>query len=539
MLQDPAARARRSLDLFVPVSQAKKPPLVVFVHGGFWVESDDKYQVGRGIAEALTAQGAAVALVRYRLAPGARHPAPAEDVAAALAFLMRSAERYGYDPRRVYLAGHSAGAHLAALVALDARYLRAHRLRPDSLAGVIAFSGIYDLSREGAAVAGREPLLASVFGKGAGARRAAAPLTHISRAAPPFLVFSAANDLPGFQIDARRFANALHAAGVRSVDEIMLAQTDHMSLVRLTADRNVARHIVADFLRLKPLDSLTAGLLAARRRWYAPPFSTEPFWASGVPVRRYDMEPAVRALLERVYEYNAWELRAFPLKRYYAIDLLAYLDRLPRERVGQGEYIVLTNIRGEKTYWRRSEIARYQPRLVIGLDDERNLFRLAVFYRHKLEYSWKPARPPLMARPVGAFLHFGREPPAALRPESGAIFALTPAGFQRVEHDPLAAASDLPAPVREVLTVTNRCLTCHSFRGAGARAAHVTAAKGEVHGGFALPLESYPDAAWRRFVFHPDESASLIGVRPNPVPSDAAQHLYDAVVAERKRTARQ
>lgn len=421
---------------------------------------------------------------------------------------------------------------------MDPRYLRAHRLQPDSLAGVIGFSGIYDLSREGAAIAGREPLLASVFGQDTGVRRAAAPLTHVSRAAPPFLVFSAANDFPGFQIDARRFAGALRAAGAPSVDEVMLAQTDHFSLVRLANARNVARPIVADFLRLKPLDPMTAGLLSARRRWQAPPFSTEPFWASGVPVRRYAMQPAVRALLERVYEYNAWELRAFPLKQYYAIDLLAYLERLPRERVGQGEHIVLTNIRGEKTYWRRSEIARYQPQLVIGLDDERNLFRLAVFYQHKLEYSWKPEHPPLMARPVGAFLHFGREPPPALRPESGAIFALTPEGFQRSERDPMAATTGLPAPVREVLTVTNRCLSCHSFRGAGARAGHVTASTGELHGGFALPFEAYPEPAWRRFVFQPDESAKLIGVRPNPVPTHAAQHLYDAVVAERDRTAR-
>ena len=127
--------------------------------------------------------------------------------------------------------------------------------------------------------------------------------------------------------------------------------------MNLAAPRNVARQIVAGFLRLKPLDSLTRSLLAARRAWQTPPFSTEPFWDGGVPVRSYDMSPAVRAALTGVYEYNAWELRAFPLKKYHAIDLLEYIDRLPPEQVGSGEHIVLTHVRGEKIYWRRSEIA--------------------------------------------------------------------------------------------------------------------------------------------------------------------------------------
>lgn len=533
MAQDAAARARRSLDVFVPTDR-QRPPLVIFVHGGFWVESDDNYQIGRGVAKALTAQGAAVALVRYRLAPGARHPAQAEDIAAAVALLKRSADRYGYDPTRIYLAGHSAGAHSAVLVALDPRYLRAQGLYPRDIAGVIAFSGIYDLSADGPAIAGRAALLDSVFGKEAAVRHAAAPLTHVARAAPPFLILSAANDFPGFAIDARRFANALRAAGAPAVDEVMLAKTDHFTLVQLAGARSVALHVVADFLKLKKLDVLTTNLLMARRAWQKPSFSTEPFWHSGVPVRSYDMHPRVRTLLERVYEYNAWELRAYPLKKYHAIDLLAYLDRLPPDQIGRGEYLVLTNIQGEKTYWRRSDIARYQPQLVIGLDDERNLFRLAVFYQHKLEYSWKPERPPMMARPVGAFVHFLREPPATLLPERGTVFALTPKAFRRHEADPLAATKDLASPVRDVLTNTNRCLTCHSFRGIGARAGHVTAANGALHGGFALALESYPEAAWRRFVFEPNAAAALIGVRPNPIPADAVRPLYNAVIQARR-----
>src|SRR5260370_39760489 len=91
----------------------------MFGPGGFWVLADDEYQTGPAIAANLVRDGVAVALVRYRLAPANPHPAQAEDVAAAVAYLIKHADKYGFDAKRIYLAGHSAGGHLASLVALD------------------------------------------------------------------------------------------------------------------------------------------------------------------------------------------------------------------------------------------------------------------------------------------------------------------------------------------------------------------------------------------------------------------------------------
>ena len=73
---------------------------------------------------------------------------PAEDVAAALRFLVEAAARYGYDPKRIFLAGHSSGAHLAALLALDPRYLEAVGLARSIIVGVVGISGPYDLEPE-------------------------------------------------------------------------------------------------------------------------------------------------------------------------------------------------------------------------------------------------------------------------------------------------------------------------------------------------------------------------------------------------------
>ena len=244
---------RRSLDLYLPADRKQKPPLLIFVHGGFWLLDDDRYQIGPALAQALVREGVAVALLRYRLAPGARHPAQVDDVAAGVALLVRQADRHEYDRKRIFLAGHSAGGHLAALVALDPRHLGRHQLGPAALAGVIGFSGIYDLSLRPGISDNQRDAIEKTFGTDAGVLAEASPVRHVSAAAPPFLVIGAQDDFPEFLPDARSFAEALMRAGQRDVDRFAVPGRDHFSLVNLDGRDNVVRHRVLDFLKAQAL----------------------------------------------------------------------------------------------------------------------------------------------------------------------------------------------------------------------------------------------------------------------------------------------
>ncbi|MHB8913049.1 MAG: alpha/beta hydrolase, partial [Lysobacter sp.] len=96
--------------------------------------------VGRQLAQ----QGVLAIVADYRTFPRAGFPDFVDDAARAVAWTREHARQYGGDPQRLYIAGHSAGAQIAALLGTDPRYLARHDLQPRDLAGVIGLSGPYD-----------------------------------------------------------------------------------------------------------------------------------------------------------------------------------------------------------------------------------------------------------------------------------------------------------------------------------------------------------------------------------------------------------
>lgn len=150
---DPDAR----LDIYLPPPPADgaastPPPVVVWVHGGGWV-SGRRGDIGH-YARVLAGRGLAVVAVDYSLAPGARYPTPVRQVNTALRHLSMQASRWHIDPDRIVLAGHSAGAHIAAQVA-NTIALPAYAvevgvvpgLASRQLRGVVLFGGPYDLRK--------------------------------------------------------------------------------------------------------------------------------------------------------------------------------------------------------------------------------------------------------------------------------------------------------------------------------------------------------------------------------------------------------
>jgi acetyl esterase/lipase len=507
---------------------------VIFIHGGFWLLSDDDYRIGQYVAAELSREGVAVAILRYRLAPAVHHPAQAEDVAAGVALLLREADHYGYDRKRIFLAGHSAGGHLAALIALDPRFLDKHGVSPKALAGVISFSGLYNLAPTWNVTENQRAATVQTFGVDDNVLKSASPVSHAHSDAPPFLLLGAQNDFPGFLIDAKQFYDRMRATGHRQIERWIAPDRDHFSLMRIADNDNEARLLLLDFLKVKPMQPELKILVDAKRRWTEPPFSTLPFWRQEKLIRAHPVDQSLVDRMRIVYDKISYELREWPLRNYHAIALADYLKSLPAAKIGHGDYLITTNIRNEKQFWTRQQIEAYQPVIVVGLDDEKNLFKLGVFYRALLEYSWRTGpQPPLMARPLGGFIHFLRPPPPEFALQA-AQFGLTEDSFRLVASDPLAGIKDLPKNLYDVVTVRNGCVYCHRLRGIGSRSHHVVAATGAAHGGEAMALEDYPPEVWRNFIFDQHAAAKKIGASPNVIAPELRQGLFDLVNQSRK-----
>ena len=205
----------QQLDLWTPQG-AQKAPLVMFVHGGGWKRGSKDNAVSRALPAHLLAQGYAFAAIDYRLVPDASVEQQAADVAAALAALLARADSLGIDRSRVVLMGHSAGAHLAALVGTDERYLRGAGLSFADIDGVIPNDGAaYDVPAQ-MAQAGRfmARTYTQAFGTELVRQRALSPtLNAAAPNAPAFLLLHVQR--PDGIAQANALAEALRRAGTR------------------------------------------------------------------------------------------------------------------------------------------------------------------------------------------------------------------------------------------------------------------------------------------------------------------------------------
>ena len=210
------------LDLHMP-RDAKQVPVLVYFHGGALMFGDKS--LADPVAKRLLPLDIAVVSANYRLSPGFEHPAHVQDAAAALAWTVRNIASYGGDTEQIYVAGHSAGAYLAALLALDASHLQAHSLGLDAIAGAVLVSPFLYVEQ----TAKDRPK--TVWGTDSAAWLGASVTPHIAPGKPPFLLLYADGDEPWRKQQITRFSQDLQATNNRTADAIEIVDRDHRSLI--------------------------------------------------------------------------------------------------------------------------------------------------------------------------------------------------------------------------------------------------------------------------------------------------------------------
>ncbi|MCR9221686.1 MAG: alpha/beta hydrolase [Alphaproteobacteria bacterium] len=207
--------------LAVYPAEAPTGATLCLMHGGGWTNGYKEWMAF--MAPPLTACGVTVVSIGYRLAPRRRFPTGWEDCLDAIAWVHAHIADHGGDPTRLFLGGHSAGGHLAALAALRTDWLAPRGLPSDLVRGALPISGTYWFGPD-SGLSMRPRFLGP---EDAETDRAASPLHHVRSGAPPFLIACGERDFPHLRAQAARFADALEAASV-PVERLDLAGCDHL-----------------------------------------------------------------------------------------------------------------------------------------------------------------------------------------------------------------------------------------------------------------------------------------------------------------------
>jgi acetyl esterase/lipase len=250
---------RHRLDGYLPDRRPPAPaPLVVFWHGGRWTFGDKAEY--RFVAAALAELGYATVVPNYRLYPHVKMPGFMEDAARAASWASEHAHELGADAGRLYFMGHSAGAHIAALLALDGAYFASLRRPPPRVAGVIGLSGPYDF------LPFREDDLRDMFGPPA-LYPASQPINFVTSESPPMLIIHGDKDTMVAPHNSRNLAAVLRARGVPVTLKMYprLMHADTVAALSLLARRRAATLAdIAAFVnspeRQAAFDAATAGV---------------------------------------------------------------------------------------------------------------------------------------------------------------------------------------------------------------------------------------------------------------------------------------
>lgn len=198
---------RQMLDIYVPDGGAAAAPVLIFFHGGSW-QFGDKNQY-RALGWAFASKGIVTVVANYRLFPPHGFPLFVEDGARVFKYVQDHAREFGGDPGRVFLCGHSAGAHIAALLGANGVYLRAAGADPSAPRGIIGIAGAYDF------LPLKDPVLIELFGGDSVPETQ--PIHFVDGKRAPMLLTHGRGDMTVGAGNSKRMAQKLASFGSEAV----------------------------------------------------------------------------------------------------------------------------------------------------------------------------------------------------------------------------------------------------------------------------------------------------------------------------------
>jgi len=219
---DYGSHGRHKMDVFAPQKSLHgKRPVLIFYYGGYWSAGSRSMLIYTMLAQSFAHDGYVVCVPDYRIYPDVKFPEFIIDAAEAFAAVVNSVEKWGGDPDQVYLMGHSAGAHISAMLALDIRYLGAALVR--RIKGVIGLAGPYDF------LPYNTKKLEDIFSTTAFAEESQ-PIHFVHEDAPPFLLLHGSKDKIVGAGNSKRLKLKLQAMN-RPVRALYFSKLNHYTIL--------------------------------------------------------------------------------------------------------------------------------------------------------------------------------------------------------------------------------------------------------------------------------------------------------------------
>ena len=233
--------ARQELDIYVPDALRDPAPVLVFFYGGSWQSGSKNYY--RWVGQSFASRGIVTVIADYRIYPPAHFPQFVNDSAEALAYVHNNIANYGGDPKRLFVAGHSAGAYDAMMLVADPKYLTDAHADETWVRGVIGIAGPYDF------LPLTDPALIAIFG--GNNRIETQPITFVDGKRPPALLLTGTADETVSPGNTKRLAAKWRANG-NEVEEIYYPDVGHigiiLSLAPVFGNKTTLRDDIVNFI---------------------------------------------------------------------------------------------------------------------------------------------------------------------------------------------------------------------------------------------------------------------------------------------------
>lgn len=234
------------LDIYMPEGK-KDAPVIVYFHGGALLMGDKS--LGKDIGHKAAESGIGLVSVNYRLSPGFQHPAHLNDAAAATAWVINNIEQYGGNPQKVYVAGHSAGAYLAALLAIDFSVLQAQHIEQSKIRGAILISPFLFVEETAKVRIESDSIYKTIWGNEPQSWLQASVTPHILPNRDNILLIYADGDDDWRKEQNERFATSMKAAGNLNVFTKEVPNRNHLTLLTaILDDDDIIVNLMHDFV---------------------------------------------------------------------------------------------------------------------------------------------------------------------------------------------------------------------------------------------------------------------------------------------------